>query len=248
VNFYICEIEHDKGNIQIALQKSEILGISDKFYPGPFEKNSFGFSLYGEYLYPVVTHSDLVSPIFKYFLIFPGFAFGVTRILQEIDGTPIPLSPDISSNEEIGFGKLSEYIGAIIIEDKPCYVYNTHNIQLPSNAVIKKNQEKAEKLKKETLGDFIVIGNTYALRKEAVKTILSAEFVTPFKIDNYDGFIDYGRIIPVINLDDGNHVVVLEDIAYRTGKVFQMSGNILTQETTKEEYLETLEGSYKILV
>jgi len=51
-----------------------------------------------------------------------------------------------------------------------------------------------------------------------------------------------------VNLDDGNHVVVLENIAYRTSKVLQMFGKILIQETTKEKYLETAEGTYKILV
>ena len=96
--------------------------------------------------------------------------------------------------------------------------------------------------------EFIVIGDVYALTKGSVKAILSSEFVTKFRVDNYDGFIDYGKIIPVVNLDDGNHVVVLENIAYRTSKVLQMSGKILIQETTKEKYLETAEGTYKILV
>ncbi|HRT02180.1 MAG TPA: hypothetical protein P5192_07410, partial [Fervidobacterium sp.] len=233
--------------IQVALSKSEIVGISDKFLPGPVEKGVLGFSLYGGYLYPVVTHSNIVGPIFKYFLIFPRFAFGVTRVVQEIQGKPTPLSPDIDLNSN-EFEKLSEYTGAVIIEDKPYYVYNIYNVHLPVDAKVQKREERVEAIKKDAMEEFIVIGDAYALTKGSVKAILSSEFVTKFKVDNYDGFIDYGKIIPVVNLDDGNHVVVLENIAYRTSKVLQMFGKILIQETTKEKYLETAEGTYKILV
>ncbi|HOL04350.1 MAG TPA: hypothetical protein PK932_07015, partial [Fervidobacterium sp.] len=237
----------ENGIIQVALSKSEIVGISDKFLPGPVEKGVLGFSLYGGYLYPVVTHSNIVGPIFKYFLIFPRFAFGVTRVVQEIQGKPTPLSPDIDLNSN-EFEKLSEYTGAVIIEDKPYYVYNIYNVHLPVDAKVQKREERAEAIKKDAMEEFIVIGDAYALTKGSVKAILSSEFVTKFKVDNYDGFIDYGKIIPVVNLDDGNHVVVLENIAYRTSKVLQMFGKILIQETTKEKYLETAEGTYKILV
>ena len=247
MEFYVCEIKHENGIIQVALSKSEVIGISDKFLPGPVEKGAFGFSLYGGYLYPVVTHSNIVGPIFKYFLIFPRFAFGVTRIVQEIQGNPTPLSPDIDLNSS-DFEKLSEYTGAVIIEDKPYYVYNIYNVHLPVDAKVQKREERVEAIKKDAMEEFIVIGDAYALTKGSVKAILSSEFVTKFKVDNYDGFIDYGKIIPVVNLDDGNHVVVLENIAYRTSKVLQMFGKILIQETTKEKYLETAEGTYKILV
>jgi len=247
MEFYVCEIKHENGIIQVALSKSEIVGISDKFLPGPVEKGVLGFSLYGGYLYPVVTHSNIVGPIFKYFLIFPRFAFGVTRVVQEIQGKPTPLSPDIDLNSN-EFEKLSEYTGAVIIEDKPYYVYNIYNVHLPVDAKVQKREERAEAIKKDAMEEFIVIGDAYALTKGSVKAILSSEFVTKFKVDNYDGFIDYGKIIPVVNLDDGNHVVVLENIAYRTSKVLQMFGKILIQETTKEKYLETAEGTYKILV
>ncbi|HOV54485.1 MAG TPA: hypothetical protein PK630_08225 [Fervidobacterium sp.] len=247
MEFYVCEIEHENGSIQVVLSKSEVIGISDKFLPGPVEKGAFGFSLYGGYLYPVVTHSNIVGPIFKYFLIFPRFAFGVTRIVQEIQGKPTPLSPDIDLNSN-EFEKLSEYTGAVIIEDKPYYVYNIYNVHLPVDAKVQKREERVEAIKKDAMEEFIVIGDAYALTKGSVKAILSSEFVTKFKVDNYDGFIDYGKIIPVVNLDDGNHVVVLENIAYRTSKVLQMFGKILIQETTKEKYLETAEGTYKILV
>ncbi|HON04344.1 MAG TPA: hypothetical protein PK258_06445 [Fervidobacterium sp.] len=247
MEFYVCEIEHENGIIQVALSKSEIVGISDKFLPGPVEKGVLGFSLYGGYLYPVVTHSNIVGPIFKYFLIFPRFAFGVTRVVQEIQGKPTPLSPDIDLNSN-EFEKLSEYTGAVIIEDKPYYVYNIYNVHLPVDAKVQKREERVEAIKKDAMEEFIVIGDAYALTKGSVKAILSSEFVTKFKVDNYDGFIDYGKIIPVVNLDDGNHVVVLENIAYRTSKVLQMFGKILIQETTKEKYLETAEGTYKILV
>ena len=247
MDFYVCEIEHENGSIQVALSKSEIVGISDKFLPGPVEKGVLGFSLYGGYLYPVVTHSNIVGPIFKYFLIFPRFAFGVTRVVQEIQGKPTPLSPDIDLNSN-EFEKLSEYTGAVIIEDKPYYVYNIYNVHLPVDAKVQKREERVEAIKKDAMEEFIVIGDAYALTKGSVKAILSSEFVTKFKVDNYDGFIDYGKIIPVVNLDDGNHVVVLENIAYRTSKVLQMFGKILIQETTKEKYLETAEGTYKILV
>jgi len=247
MDFYVCEIEHENGSIQVALSKSEVIGISDKFLPGPVEKGAFGFSLYGGYLYPVVTHSNIVGPVFKYFLIFPRFAFGVTRIVQEIQGNPTPLSPDVDLNSN-DFEKLSEYTGAVIIEDKPYYVYNIYNVHLPVDAKVQKREERAEAIKKDAMEEFIVIGDVYALTKGSVKAILSSEFVTKFKVDNYDGFIDYGKIIPVVNLDDGNHVVVLENIAYRTSKVLQMFGKILIQETTKEKYLETAEGTYKILV
>jgi hypothetical protein len=247
MEFYVCEIKHENGIIQVALSKSEIVGISDKFLPGPVEKGAFGFSLYGGYLYPVVTHSNIVGPIFKYFLIFPRFAFGVTRVVQEIQGKPTPLSPDIDLNSS-EFEKLSEYTGAVIIEDKPYYVYNIYNVHLPVDAKVQKREERVEAIKKDAMEEFIVIGDAYALTKGSVKAILSSEFVTKFKVDNYDGFIDYGKIIPVVNLDDGNHVVVLENIAYRTSKVLQMFGKILIQETTKEKYLETAEGTYKILV
>ncbi|HOP81720.1 MAG TPA: hypothetical protein PL174_00750 [Fervidobacterium sp.] len=247
MEFYVCEIKHENGIIQVALSKSEIVGISDKFLPGPVEKGVLGFSLYGGYLYPVVTHSNIVGPIFKYFLIFPRFAFGVTRVVQEIQGKPTPLSPDIDLNSN-EFEKLSEYTGAVIIEDKPYYVYNIYNVHLPVDAKVQKREERVEAIKKDAMEEFIVIGDAYALTKGSVKAILSSEFVTKFKVDNYDGFIDYGKIIPVVNLDDGNHVVVLENIAYRTSKVLQMFGKILIQETTKEKYLETAEGTYKILV
>ena len=247
MEFYVCEIEHENGIIQVALSKSEIVGISDKFLPSPVEKGVLGFSLYGGYLYPVVTHSNIVGPIFKYFLIFPRFAFGVTRVVQEIQGKPTPLSPDIDLNSN-EFEKLSEYTGAVIIEDKPYYVYNIYNVHLPVDAKVQKREERVEAIKKDAMEEFIVIGDAYALTKDSVKAILSSEFVTKFKVDNYDGFIDYGKIIPVVNLDDGNHVVVLENIAYRTSKVLQMFGKILIQETTKEKYLETAEGTYKILV
>jgi len=247
MEFYVCEIKHENGIIQVALSKSEIVGISDKFLPGPVEKGVLGFSLYSGYLYPVVTHSNIVGPIFKYFLIFPRFAFGVTRVVQEIQGKPTPLSPDIDLNSN-EFEKLSEYTGAVIIEDKPYYVYNIYNVHLPVDAKVQKREERVEAIKKDAMEEFIVIGDAYALTKGSVKAILSSEFVTKFKVDNYDGFIDYGKIIPVVNLDDGNHVVVLENIAYRTSKVLQMFGKILIQETTKEKYLETAEGTYKILV
>ncbi|HPC24606.1 MAG TPA: hypothetical protein PLQ59_03785 [Fervidobacterium sp.] len=247
MEFYVCEIKHENGIIQVALSKSEIVGISDKFLPSPVEKGVLGFSLYGGYLYPVVTHSNIVGPIFKYFLIFPRFAFGVTRVVQEIQGKPTPLSPDIDLNSN-EFEKLSEYTGAVIIEDKPYYVYNIYNVHLPVDAKVQKREERVEAIKKDAMEEFIVIGDAYALTKGSVKAILSSEFVTKFKVDNYDGFIDYGKIIPVVNLDDGNHVVVLENIAYRTSKVLQMFGKILIQETTKEKYLETAEGTYKILV
>jgi len=247
MEFYVCEIEHENGSIQVVLSKSEVIGISDKFLPGPVEKGAFGFSLYGGYLYPVVTHSNIVGPIFKYSLIFPRFAFGVTRVVQEIQGKPTPLSPDIDLNSN-EFEKLSEYTGAVIIEDKPYYVYNIYNVHLPVDAKVQKREERVEAIKKDAMEEFIVIGDAYALTKGSVKAILSSEFVTKFKVDNYDGFIDYGKIIPVVNLDDGNHVVVLENIAYRTSKVLQMFGKILIQETTKEKYLETAEGTYKILV
>ncbi|HOK34006.1 MAG TPA: hypothetical protein PLM28_05255, partial [Fervidobacterium sp.] len=137
---------------------------------------------------------------------------------------------------------------AVIIEDKPYYVYNIYNVHLPVDAKVQKREERVEAIKKDAMEEFIVIGDAYALTKGSVKAILSSEFVTKFKVDNYDGFIDYGKIIPVVNLDDGNHVVVLENIAYRTSKVLQMFGKILIQETTKEKYLETAEGTYKILV
>ncbi len=247
MEFYVCEIEHEKGIIQVALSKSEIVGISDKFLPGPVEKSVLGFSLYGGYLYPVVTHSNIVGPIFKYFLIFPRFAFGVTRVVQEIQGKPAPLSPDIELNSN-EFEKLSEYTGAVIIGDKPYYVYNIYNVHLPVDAKVQKREERVEAIKKDAMEEFIVIGDVYALTKGSVNAILSSEFVTEFKVDSYDGFIDYGKIIPVVNLDDGNHVVVLENIAYRTSKVLQMLGKVLIQETTKEKYLETVEGTYKILL
>jgi len=192
MEFYVCEIEHENGIIQVALSKSEIVGISDKFLPGPVEKGVLGFSLYGGYLYPVVTHSNIVGPIFKYFLIFPRFAFGVTRVVQEIQGKPTPLSPDIDLNSN-EFEKLSEYTGAVIIEDKPYYVYNIYNVHLPVDAKVQKREERVEAIKKDAMEEFIVIGDAYALTKGSVKAILSSEFVTKFKVDNYDGFIDYGK-------------------------------------------------------
>jgi len=67
MDFYVCEIEHENGSIQVALSKSEVIGISDKFLPGPVEKGAFGFSLYGGYLYPVVTHSNIVGPVLSTF-------------------------------------------------------------------------------------------------------------------------------------------------------------------------------------
>jgi len=250
MKFYLCEILHKTGNINIAIPVSEVRGISNELYEAPEELSIFGFALYEEFLYPIVTHSDIENPVFKFFLILKEYAFGITRILEEIEATPTPFSPSVPVDRDKQFERISEYTGAINHEGKIYYVYNLYYVTLPKNATVvkKETREAMGESKRERLTNrYIIIGKNFAVPIEKVKTILSADLITPFKTLEFDGFIDFGKTIPVKDLDGGKFVVILEDIGYRTSKLELLSGNILTQQATNERYLETPSGTYKIL-
>ncbi|AMW32961.1 hypothetical protein SAMN04488510_10316 [Fervidobacterium changbaicum] len=256
--YYLCEISHKNGAVRIAIQGDLVLGVSDIAFPAPEEIGVFGFALHDGYLYPVVTHSNLQEPVFKYYLILKEFAFGVTRIVQKTQAVPIPLSPDIPTDKSEDFKRLTEYTGVIVLEtdngkQELFYVYNTFYISLPKTARIVK-QEIAETKSERHFGElrkkYIVIGNKFALPLENVLTILSADIVTPFKTEQWDGFIDYERTIPVRNMDEGRagkFVVVTQSVGYRTSKVGITEGKVLTKETADEKYLETPDGIFKII-
>ncbi|MFN4224260.1 MAG: hypothetical protein ACK4E1_05605 [Fervidobacterium nodosum] len=246
--FYACEIEYDKGSIKIAIEKSLVSGISEKFIPGPEKDIIFGFAEHGNFLYPIVTHSKLSSPVLKYFIILQKYAFGVTRVIEEIEGEIIPISPNLPIQKGSKFESISEYIGVVQKDREFYYVYNIHNVELPIEARVISSEEKEEKKTKidSQKADFVVIGGKYAVRKSNVKTIVSFDLVTPYKFHGYDGFIDYKKIIPVKNIDEGKFIVVLDNIAYRTGKITLVSGNELYHESGKK-MLETDEGTYEII-
>lgn len=256
MKFYLCEIEYteflDVERIKIALQKDEILGITVKFYPGPKDNSGiFGFAQYGNYLYPVVTHRKLKNPRFNYFLVFPKYAFAVTRVIQEIETDPIPIATDLDLSKNPQFEEISEYTGLIKLKDDEYYVYNLNNVAFPKDGKVRSIDNKdISKEKKKCKGEeanFLIIGDKYAVKKENVKTILQAELVTPYKFHGADGFIDYKKIIPVKELDSGKFVVVLQSEAYKTGKISLTSGKVFYHETTGKEILETTEGLYEII-
>ncbi len=246
--FYACEIEYDKGSIKIAIEKSLINGISEKFIPGPEKDIIFGFAEHGNFLYPIVTHSKLSSPVLKYFLILQKYAFGVTRVIEEIEGEVISISPNLPIQKGSKFEFISEYIGVVQKDSEFYYVYNIHNVELPVGAKVISSEEKEEKKAKIDFQkeEFIVIGEKYAVRKSNVKTILTSDLVTPYRFHGFDGFIDYKKIIPVKNIDEGKFIVVLDNIAYRSKKIILISGNELYHESGKK-MLETDEGTYEII-
>ncbi|MFN3691493.1 MAG: hypothetical protein ACK4R7_01250, partial [Fervidobacterium sp.] len=141
MKFYLCEIEHtefsDVEKIKIALQKDEILGITVKFHPGPEDSSIFGFAQYGNYLYPVVTHRKLKNPRFKYFLVFPKYAFAVTRIVQEVETDPIPIATDLDLSKDPQFEEISEYTGLIKLDNDEYYVYNLNSAAFPKDGMVK---------------------------------------------------------------------------------------------------------------
>lgn len=248
MKFYICEIEHEKGTVNIAIQKSEVMGISTKFYHGPNPEEIFGFSKYGEYLYPVVTHSRLVNPVLKYFLVLPKYAFGVTRIIEEVDTEIVPITPGVETAISSKFEAIEEYTGIIQVSNEIYYVYNIYNVEIPSSAKVVSSEHTSNKIEKAgESANFLIIGEKYAIKKEAVKTILRSDLVTPYKFHGTDGFIDYKKILPVKALDDGYFVVVLENEAYRTGKIRLTSGKILLHESTGKHLLETESGTYEFI-
>lgn len=254
MRFFLCEIEHAKGSHLLALPTKNFLGVSATFVPAPDGERAFGFAEYEERLYPVVTHADLEKPIFKYFAVYQNFAFGVTRILAEVESTPTPLTKTSPHESLASTGcdeilrEVSHYTGIIVHEGQVYYVYNFSNVKVPNDAIVEKVLlRKVTEQYTDTGGDFIVLGGKYAVRKDRVKTILSANLVTPFKTEEFDGFIDYERVIPVKNLDTGDYVVVLENVAYRTGKVYVVSGTVLEHPEKGEKILETDAGVFKIV-
>lgn len=255
MKFYLCEIKHNKGTLNIAVEANGVIGIATKFHPGPDDGSVFGFVHHLNYLYPVVTHKEITNPLLKYFLILPNFAFGVTRIVQEILAEPILITPDIAVSKDQQFEKIAEYTGLIIVNDETYYVYNLQNIQvpkeasvLPTNTFSKKDSIKATEEKHGIENaEYLIIGNKYAVKKAKVKTILKSEFVTPYKFHDFDGFIDYKNIIPVKELDNGKFVVVLQNNAYKTNKISLTSGKVLIHENTGKQILETEDGKYEII-
>ncbi len=248
MKFYVCEIEHEKGTVNIAIQKSEVMGISTKFYPGPNPEEIFGFSKYGEYLYPVVTHSKLVKPVLKYFLILPKYAFGVTRIIEEVDAEIIPITASVETTVNSKFEAIKEYTGIIQTSNEIYYVYNIYSVEIPVNAKVVSSERTSEKNESpEEIDNYLIIGEKYAVKKEAVKTILQSDLVTPYKFHGADGFVDYKKILPVKALDDGRFVVILENEAYRTGKIRLSPGKVLLHESTGKHLLETESGTYELI-
>ncbi|MFN6991630.1 MAG: hypothetical protein ACK4MM_02790 [Fervidobacterium sp.] len=259
MKFYLCEIEYmdfsNVENIKIALQKDEVLGVTMKFYPGPEgpkEDSIFGFAQYGNYLYPVVTHKDLKKPKLKYFLVFPKYAFAVTRVVQEVETEPIPIAPDLVLSKNPSFEKVAEYTGLIKISKEEYYVYNLNNVAFPKDGKViavedieDTSKENVKQKNKEA--NFLIIGEKYAVKKENVKTILQSDLVAPYKFHGADGFIDYKKIIPVKELDTGRFVVVLQNEAYKTNKISLTSGKIFYHETSGKEILETAEGMFEII-
>ncbi|MCX7654382.1 MAG: hypothetical protein N2Z58_06900 [Fervidobacterium sp.] len=248
MRFYTCEIEHQAGKVNIAILKSEVLGISTKFYPGPNQSELIGFSKYGEYLYPVVTHSKVTNPILKYFLILPKYAFGVTRIIEEVEAETIQISPTVEISHGSGLESISEYTGIIQLSGEIYYVYNIHYVKMPLDAEIVTSEKDSPKTRgKEEIPNFLIIGEKYAVRKESVKTILQSDLVTPYKFHGVDGFVDYKGIIPVKMIDSGRFVVVLETEAYQTSKVRLSSGKILVHEQSGKKLVETDSGTYEMI-
>lgn len=254
MRFFLCEIEHKGGVHCLALPSSELIGVSTLFVPAPQGERVFGFAEYEGRLYPIVTHAELEMPVFKYFAIYQKFAFGVTRILAEVESTPTPLTEKLfsealqDSRSEDVLKDVSHYSGIVVHEGQIYYVYNFTNLRPPVNAnVVRARFSQKVEERQESIGNFILLGEKYAVRKDQVKTILSANLMTPFKVDQFDGFIDYGRIIPVISLDNGEHVVVLENIAYRTGKIQLANGVVLEHPEKGEKVLETDMGTFKII-
>lgn len=251
--FYFCEVEHKNGVVRLAIDASLVIGISDVAFPAPKEIEVFGFALHDGFLYPVVTHSGLDEPVFKYYLILKEYAFGVTRIIEKAQAVPIPFAPDTPLNKDDQFRRLSEYSGVIVATEgctqQHYYVYNTYCVTLPKTARVVKQDRKNEEKEhiRELKNKYVIVGNTFAMPLSNVLNILSADVVTPFKTEEWDGFIDYNKIIPVKNIDTGKFVVITQNVAYRTSRVAISDGNILRKETSNETYLETPEGIYKIL-
>ncbi|MGQ9855344.1 MAG: hypothetical protein ACUVQF_01265 [Fervidobacterium sp.] len=259
MKYYLCEIENDSGNVKIAIQKDLVLGISDKLLKGHDQVGIFGFAIHGEQLYPVVTHTNLNNPLFKFFLILREFAFGVTRIVEEVETTPIPVTNSIPHDR--GFEKIAEYSGVIIHKENTYYVYNTYFVELPTNARVierrmlsstdenrefKSNQERTHFSITE---EYIVIGEKLAVSFKKVKNILPSSIMIHFKTDEFDGFVDYEKVLPVKDLDGGKFIVIVENLGYRTDNIRLTFGNILTHKTADgfETYLETPSGMYKLI-
>ncbi len=250
MKFYLCEIVHSKGAVNIAIPVNEVLGIGNKLFKAPEELGIFGFALHEGYLYPIVTHRGIENPIFKYFLILKEYGFGITRVLQEIEAVPTPLSPSTPTQRDKHFEKLTEYTGAIDYEGNIYYVYNLYYVTLPRNATVAKHEatERIEALEKTELSNqCVIINESFAVELQKVKTILPADLLTPFKTTEADGFIDYMKTIPVKELDKGKFVVILENVGFRTSKLELSTGKILTHQSTNEKYLETRIGTYKLL-
>ncbi|MGC9796573.1 hypothetical protein MNL76_05910 [Fervidobacterium riparium] len=259
MKYYLCEIEHDNGNVRISIQKDLVIGITDKFLKGHEEVGIFGFAIYGQQLYPVVTHTNLNNPLFKFFLILREFALGVTRIVEEIDTTPIPVTHNIPHDR--GFEKFSEYSGVILHKDSTYYVYNTYFVQLPTNArvidkdmlsgtVESKEPKSNQKLSRFSITEeYIIIGEKLAVSFKKVKNILPSNIMIHFKTDEFDGFVDYEKVLPVKDLDGGKFIVIIENLGYRTDNIRLTFGNVLTHKTADgfETYLETPSGMYKLI-
>jgi len=193
------------------------------------------------------------EPFGNYYLILKEYAFGVTRIIEKAQAVPIPFAPDTPLNKGDQFRRLSEYSGVIVAAEgsmqQHYYVYNTYCVTLPKTARVVKQDRKNEEKEhiRELKNKYVIVGNTFAMPLSNVLNILSADVVTPFKTEEWDGFVDYNKIIPVKNIDTGKFVVITQNIAYRTSRVAISDGNILRKETSNETYLETPVGIYKIL-
>lgn len=251
MKFYLCELEAKDSLLRIALESSTSLGISDRFVPSALRVEFAGYCLHGGTLYPIVTHAHLAEPVLKFFVVYKGFAFGVTRVLDEVEREPIPVSLSVENDLGGQLTPISRYTGVIPYEQgEYYYVYNLNSVEVPRDATLSVSEDFSPSTPVSASQTFIVLGNRYAVSKDKVRTILPATLMTPFKTDEYDGFVDYGRILPVISVDGGNYVVVMENLAYRTTKVFHVSGKVLrqgTEETGVKEFVETADGVFEVL-
>lgn len=226
--YFLCEIEDANNVIKIALPKNKIIGISINM----IKSNNlyYNFALFNNKLYPILTHANLKKPKLKFFLIFEKFAFGITRIIKE------------SKNEKIEIVEKELYNGVIIDENEEYYIYNLDKLVPPQEInYLKKEVQKQNKKKKH----FIVIDNQYAIYINKIKTILTKKELINFPVNDFIGFVEYQKFIPIKLIKPGKFIIVLDNIGFQCSNIQTINGEVI--EGKDEKILVSELGKFKIV-
>ncbi len=243
--YFICEIDDEKKMLRFAIDGTNTLLITNKLLKAPANSGIYGFAIYKSKLYPVVTHMSVEGrPKLKYFVVFPEFAFGVTRLLDRV---ATELSEKIISTTQT-FGN---YMGTIEYLGETVFVYDITKVQVPKEAEdlaheVKKEELKSSEKEFERVGEFLLLGKKLVVRTSDVLSILPSNNITRFQSGEYIGFTEFkDTVIPVIFVQEGNYLVVVGSKAYLCQKIENIVGTVV--KNTDGEILEVYGQTYPIV-